>query len=137
MADDQTQHGITAAQFKHLLTTVAEGWEADDARRAADCFTEDAIYIEPPGRQVYVGREALHEFFAGGDNPAPSTHMTWHNIIFDEATQLGCGEYTYHGNNRYHGAVMVRVRDGKISRWREYQRQSPLDWSDFIAPQDR
>jgi hypothetical protein len=137
MTDDPAQGKITAEQFTRLLATVAHGWEANDPDMAADCFTEDAIYIEPPSRQVYVGREALREFFAGGDTPALSTSMTWHHIIFDQAAQLGSGEYTYHGNNRYHGVVVARVRDGQISHWREYQRRSPLDWLDFIAPQDK
>ena len=58
--------------------------------------------------------------------------MTWHHLAFDEATQVGFGEYTFQMNNRYHGIVVVRIRDGRIANWREYQYQSPLDWETFV-----
>ncbi len=53
------------------MERVAAGWNEGDARAAADCFTDDAIYSEPPGRQLYEGREALYEFF-GRRGPATS-----------------------------------------------------------------
>jgi hypothetical protein len=59
--------------------------------------------------------------------------MTWHHLLFDEEAQIGAGEYTFQMNNRYHGIVIVKLRDGKISNWREYQYQSTLDWQNFTA----
>ena len=59
--------------------------------------------------------------------------MTWHHLVFDEATQVGSGEYTFQMNNRYHGVVMVRIRDGKIANWREYQYRSPLSFEQFAG----
>ncbi len=38
------------------METVAAGWNAGDARKAADGFTEDALYLEPPDKQFYAGR---------------------------------------------------------------------------------
>lgn len=113
------------------MRTVARAWNEGDARKAADCFTEDAVYTEPPDRQVHRGREALYRFFSSVE-PAPPTRMVWHHLAFDPAGQVGFGEYTFHGNSRYHGIVVVRLRDGKISNWREYQYKSELSWQEFI-----
>lgn len=122
---------LKTAEFKRILQTVADGWKDGDARRAADCFAEDAIYIEPPDKQVYVGRKALFEFFGGDRQPAPKMSMTWHHLAFDEGEQIGFGEYTFQGNNRYHGIVIVKIKNAKIGNWREYQYRSELGWSKF------
>jgi nuclear transport factor 2 (NTF2) superfamily protein len=127
---------ITAAQFKNLMRTVAAGWNEGNARKAADCYTEDALYTEPPERQVYAGRKALYEFFGGDKKPDPPMRMTWHHLAFDEESQIGFGEYTFQGNNRYHGIVAVKIRDGKISNWREYQYKSDLEWEEFVKKND-
>jgi ketosteroid isomerase-like protein len=122
---------LNEAGFRRLLATVADGWHAGDARRAADCFTEDAVYAEPPDRQLYRGREELFRFF-GGAQPPPMT-MRWHHVVFDDDRQVGVGEYTFQGRRRYHGLVIVKVENGKIARWREYQYESDLDWEAFAG----
>ena len=127
---------VTTAQFRSLMAAVAAGWNAGDARRAAECFTEDALYLEPPDEQFYAGRPALYEFFGGGSKPEPPMKMTWHHLAFDEESQIGFGEYTFQMNARYHGVVVVRVRDGKIANWREYQYGSKLDWKEFVRKND-
>ena len=121
----------TTGEFNALMATVAEGWNAGDARKAAACYTEDAVYVEPPDKQVYVGRAALYAFFGGNEKPEPPMRMQWHHLAFDESTQVGFGEYTFQMNNRYHGIVVVRLREGKISNWREYQYKSDLPWQEF------
>jgi ketosteroid isomerase-like protein len=124
---------ITAAEFRVLMATVAAGWNAGDARKAAERFTEDALYLEPPDKQFYAGRPALYEFFGGATKPEPPMKMTWHHLAFDEGSQVGFGEYTFQMNRRYHGIVVVKIRSGKIANWREYQYESKLDWKDFVA----
>jgi hypothetical protein len=54
-------------------------------------------------------------------------------ISFDRATQIGFGEYTFEANRRFHGTVVVRLKDGKVSRWREYQQPSTLSWEEFAG----
>jgi ketosteroid isomerase-like protein len=127
---------ITAAQFKNLMRTVAAGWNEGNAKKSADCYTEDAIYTDPPDRQVYVGRQALYEFFGGDKKPDPPMKMTWRHLAFDEESQTGFGEYTFQMNNRYHGIVVVKIRGGKISNWREYQYKSDLEWREFVKKND-
>jgi ketosteroid isomerase-like protein len=113
---------------------LADAWRRGDARAAAPCFAEDAVYTEPPDRQVYRGRAELYDFFGGNESPPPAMEMTWHHVVFDEEQQIGAGEYTFQGRNRYHGVVVVRIVDGRIANWREYQRRSDLDWDDFVGP---
>jgi SnoaL-like domain len=73
------QH-ITAAKFQTLMQAVADGWSEGNARKAADCFTEDAIYTEPPDKQLYKGREALFKFFGGNEGDKSQMKMTWHHF---------------------------------------------------------
>jgi hypothetical protein len=121
--------GMTAPGFRGLLERVAAGWNAGDARAAAAAFAETAVYEEPPAKQIYRGRAALFAFF-GGDQKLPMM-MRWHHIAFDETTQTGFGEYTFKLTGQYHGIVVVRVRDGLITHWREYQYKSDLPYDDF------
>jgi len=94
------------------MQTVAAGWNEGNSAKAAKCFTEDAVYMEPPDKQVYVGRAALFEFFGGARGPESPMHMQWHNLVFDDAKQIGMGEYTFQMHARYHGVVIVKLRDG-------------------------
>jgi hypothetical protein len=121
--------GTTEREFRGLLERVAAGWNAGDARAAVDCFADNAVYEEPPAKQLYRGRPALFEFF-GGDKQLPMS-MRWHHIAFDAATQVGFGEYTFKLTGQYHGIVVVRVRDGLITHWREYQYKSDLPYDEF------
>jgi len=58
---------ISTDEFNKLMQAIADGWNEGNAGKAADCFGEDAIYVEPPEKQLYHGRAELYEFF-GGDN---------------------------------------------------------------------
>jgi hypothetical protein len=117
--------------FEELLEAIARAWSTGDPQTAADCFAEDAVYVEPPDRQRYVGRAELFEL-SGGDEPAPMS-MVWHHLAFDAAQQIGFGEYTFRGRRQYHGIVVVQLRGERISRWREYQYPHEADWTEFIG----
>jgi ketosteroid isomerase-like protein len=124
---------VTTREFRDLLEIIAAAWARGDARAAANCFAEDAVYSEPPDRQLYRGRAELFDFFGGNETSPPPMQMTWHHVVFDEELQIGAGEYTFQGRNRYHGAVLVRIADGQIANWREYQRRSDLAWDEFVG----
>lgn len=124
---------FTSTQFQRLLQTLADAWNKGDAVKASGCFTEDAIYTEPPDKQVYKGRKELFEFFGGYKGRAGQMSMTWHHIVFDPKTMVGAGEFTFRYGSTVHGVTMIRIRDGKISNWREYWYESPLEWDAFIG----
>jgi ketosteroid isomerase-like protein len=122
---------LTSNEFRVLLERLAAGWNEGDSRKAADCFTQDAVYTEPPDKQEYRGRQRLYEFFGGAQGRRGQMRMQWHHVAFDEATQVGMGEFTFEYGGRVHGVTVVRVRDGLISNWREYFYASTLSWDEF------
>jgi ketosteroid isomerase-like protein len=70
LAARRTPEISSVREFQAILRNLAEAWNNGESRRAAECFTEDAIYTEPPDKQVYRGREALFRFFGGGNRQA-------------------------------------------------------------------
>jgi len=124
---------FTIAEFEHLMQTVADGWNEGNSRKAADCFSEDAIYVEPPDVQLYHGREELYQFFGGAQGPDLPMKMTWHHLAFNEEEQVGFGEYTFQMHSRFHGIVVAGIESGLIKQWREYQYRTELDWEDFTS----
>jgi SnoaL-like domain len=132
MAGDKKQK-ITAMEFERLMQLVADGWNKGDARKAADCFTENAIYSEPPDKQLYKGRAELFRFFGGNEGRKSAMKMSWHHLVFNEQEQIGAGEFTFEFGSKVHGVAMIKVAEGKISHWREYWYESDLDWEKFIG----
>lgn len=124
---------LSTPAFQKLMQTVAEGWNEGNARKAADCFASDSVYAEPPGKQLYRGRAELYEFFGGDKPPQPAMSMEWHHLVFDPETQIGTGEYTFQMRDRYHGIAIVKLKDGLIASWREYQYPSSLSWREFAG----
>jgi hypothetical protein len=124
---------ISTAEYVRLMQTVSDGWNEGNARKSADCFSEDAIYVEPPEKQLYQGREELYEFFGGNQGTDLPTNMTWHHLAFNEQEQIGFGEYTFQMHGRYHGIVLVKVEAGLIKHWREYQYRNELTWEEFTS----
>ena len=115
------------------MQTIANGWNEGNAQKAADCFSEDAIDVEPPDKQLYHGRAELYEFFGGDSGTDLPMKMTWHHLVFNAEEQIGCGEYTFQMHGRYHGIVVVKIEAGLIKHWREYQYRSELSWEEFIS----
>jgi ketosteroid isomerase-like protein len=120
-------------QFVELMQRLARAWSEQDTELGLSCFTEDAVYMEPPDIQLYVGHDQLRPYFAA---LTPGTFMRFHNLGFDEETQVGMGEYTFGEETDEmadHGVTVVELWDGRIARWREYQRKGPLPFSTFVA----
>ena len=122
------------AGFRTLLERLARGWNEGDAAAASRCFAADAVYVEPPRKQVYLGRDALFEFFGGSEGRPGAMSMTWRNIVFDAEQQLGMAEFTFSYGGQVHGVAVIRVRAGVIQQWREYWYESELDWTRFVEP---
>ena len=117
--------------FRLVMQTVADGWNRGDARRAASCFGEDAKYSGPPS-PPHRGRKALYEFFSAAKGRQLPMQMTWHNLLFDPEQQIGAGEYTFRYKEQTHGLVIVKISNGLIVNWREYEVESGLPWEKFV-----
>lgn len=124
---------ITHKKFVQLMTRLAEAWSTQNTENALECFSDSAIYMEPPNIQLYLGHEQLRPYF---DALESGTNMVFHNLCFNETTQVGMGEYTF-GMKGVEiadvGVVVIQVQNGKINHWREYQRKGAADFSQFIA----
>jgi hypothetical protein len=121
---------MNSEQFRDLLEPIAEGWARRDYAQLARAFAPDFRYGDPT-RYVFQNRHSLKSFFEDDEGLEQST--IWHNIVFDEAQQLGAAEYTYDGSHRYHGLVLVRLAEGMVTHWREYQHIDSRPWEQFVA----
>ena len=117
------------------MHTVQDAWSEGNARAAADCFTENAVYSSPPSRG-HQGRESLYEHFGGAKGPAMPMKIEWHHLVFDPAQQLGMGEFSYQYHLQTKGVVAIKFSNGLISNWREYDVPSDLPWSKFVGAND-
>lgn len=127
------KQSISSEDFTRILKQVADGWKEGNASKAAEVFAVDAVYEEPPRRQYYRGQAAIFNFFGGNEGFNRPMKMTWHNIAFNEGSQIGFGEYTFSMNKQYHGIVAIKVENGKIISWREYQYESSMEWNEFSS----
>lgn len=117
-------------ELRNLIENLAEAWRRRDYAAAAHTFTEDVRYADPL-RYSFQSRDDLRAFFE--DDGGYPQRVVFRTILFDEEQQTGAAEYTYEGTHRYHGVVLLRVRDGKISHWREYQHIDPREWEEFAS----
>jgi len=100
-----------------LLTTLTEGWNNNDATTAASVFSSNAIYAEPPNKQLYVGKDQIFKYFGGEDGRKYWMQMVWHHLSFNEKAQTGAREFTFSWDGgQVHGMVSIKIEGGKISR---------------------
>jgi uncharacterized protein (TIGR02246 family) len=124
---------VTADEFRAVLQRLADAWAALDGDRAAELFTEDAVYMQPPEEQLFVGRDQLRTYFGPLD---PGTYLRLDNVWFDAEMQRGACEFTFGVDGQEeadHGVAIVDVADGRIRAWREYLVKGPADQARFLA----
>ena len=120
-----------ATEFQRLMQHLATAWNEGNARAAANCFAEKAVYSQPPGKQLYRGRTALYEYFGGDAGRPGAMSMRWHKLAFDTESQTGIGEFSFQYGTFAHGVAVVKIENGKIVRWREYYVESTAPWHEF------
>ena len=128
---------MDSAGFRALLERLAHAWETQDTDAGLDCFTEDAVYMEPPDVQLVIGHEQLRPYF---DDVPAGTFMRWHHVSFDESTQTGAGEFTFGepgDAEADHGVCVVALRDDRIVLWREYLSKGPTDRAEFLSTEGK
>jgi SnoaL-like protein len=128
-----TAAATTRVRFEMVMNEISAAWNHNDARRAAVCFAEDAVYSSMPSAKVHKGRKDLYEWFGGEKGRPKAMRMEWHHLVFDPEQQIGVGEYTFQYEVQTHGIVIVKFKHGLISNWREYEQESPQSWSDAVG----
>lgn len=121
---------MTKHEFAALLQKLGEAWTRRDYDAVCAAFAADVRYGDPL-RYSFHGLTELRGFFDATTSASES--CVFHAVVFDEEQQLGAAEYTYKGENQYHGLVLIRVRDERITHWREYQHVDARDWTSFVA----
>lgn len=124
---------MTRDDFDALIRRLADAWAALDAEAAVACFTDDAVYMQPPDEQLFVGRDQLRAYFGPLD---PGTYLRLDNVWFDERTRRGAVEFTFGVAGEEpadHGVAVVDVADGRIRAWREYLVKGPSDQERFVS----
>ena len=124
---------LDQAGFQKLVGTLTDAWDSNNARQAADCFTDDAMLSSPPNPEIRKGRRELFEFFGGEKGRLKPVSILWHHLIFDPATQIGAGEFTFTYQVRTHGMVILRIVNGKIANWRQYEVESRMNWEEMVG----
>lgn len=131
---DSRENTLSESEFKALMNTLASSWTLQNTENAVACFTENAVYMQPPDKQFYTGHEQLRLYFGALKR---GTFMQFHQVWFDETTQMGAGEFTF-GNSLTKtgvtGVAIVSIKNKKIAAWREYFVRGPIDFNEFISP---
>ncbi len=133
-ADGWTQ--TKKAEFETIMQALANAWNQGDAQAAAELFSEDAVYSQPPDKQLYQGRDKLYQFFGGANGRPSAMSMTWHHLAYNEDTQIGLGEFSFTYGSTAHGVAVVKIEEGKITNWREYWVDSDRSWKEFVREND-
>lgn len=131
------QRPIDAVGFLALAQRLADAWMELDADRAVACFTEDAVYMEPPDVQLFVGHDQLRAYFAA---LTEGTTMELHHVWFDMESQTGALEFSFGSTEQptaVHGVAVAVIRDGAIAEWREYQRRGAAPFREFVATEGK
>ena len=131
--DQRTEAQLTEPDFESLLDTLARAWETQNTATAVSLFTMDAVYMQPPDVQLFVGRAQLASYFGA---LRPGTSMRFHNVWLDVQSQVGAGEFTFGTvgeENATHGVAVIRLRGGRISSWHEYLKAGPSARETFLS----
>jgi hypothetical protein len=124
---------LDPAGFTALLQRLADAWGRQDTPAALACFAPDAVYIEPPDVQLFVGHAQLGPYFGA---LTPGTYLRFHHLWFDAGAQTGAAEFSFGVAGRPtadHGMVSLELRGRLIGVWREYPRKGPADFALFSA----
>lgn len=132
-AGSSAPRALTHSGFEGLLQSLATAWSHQDTSASLACFTEDAVYMQPPDQQLYRGTAELRLLFQG---LKPGTFMRFHSLALNPESQTGFAEFSFgHSDSTraVHGIVRVALSGGRISSWREYFESGPASFDEFVA----
>jgi ketosteroid isomerase-like protein len=75
-AKPKRQVALNESDVKNFLTRYKKAWETRDADLAARLFTRDVQYYRDPFTAPVVGREAIHNYWAGAGGRQHDIHFT-------------------------------------------------------------
>ena len=121
----QRQQSLTAADVKHFLAKYKKAWETRNADLAAGLFTRDAHYKQDPFAEAIIGREAIHDYWAGATGRQEDVHFTVGAVI--QSGYMLAAEWTCTYQDRSSGEkkelagmFLADFYGKQVRRFREY-----------------
>lgn len=120
-----TPQPLTAKDVKHFLATYKKAWEMQDPELAAGLFTRDAEYKQHPFATAIVGREAIHDYWAGATGRQKDIHFTVGSVIqcgFLLAAEWNCiyQDVSTGEKKEIAGMLLADFYGTQVRRFREY-----------------
>jgi SnoaL-like domain len=116
---------LIATDVKHFLANYKKAWETRDADLAAGLFTRDAEYKQDPFGDAVVGREAIHDYWAGATGRQEDIHFTVGTFI--QSGYMLAAEWTCSYQDRSSGEkkelagmLLADFYGKQVRRFREY-----------------
>jgi nuclear transport factor 2 (NTF2) superfamily protein len=116
---------LIATDVKHFLANYKKAWETRDADLAAGLFTRDAEYKQDPFGDAVVGREAIHDYWAGATGRQEDIHFTVGTFI--HSGYMLAAEWTCSYQDRSSGEkkelagmLLADFYGKQVRRFREY-----------------
>ena len=111
--------------IRETLDGLFDAWRAGDALRSAAYFGVDAAYSEARGAAAIVGRDEIVAHFTRffRDGPRFAFHVD-RTLVDGEQAAVEYRFSVQRPDGTWHeqpGCAFVRVADGTIAQWREYE----------------
>lgn len=83
---------VNAGVFDRWLDTMGRAWEAGDPDRAAELFTDDAVYYETPFSEPLRGREAIRAYWA--EVPSVQENVSYRHQVVATTDEVGIARWS-------------------------------------------
>jgi uncharacterized protein (TIGR02246 family) len=115
---------MSADELKLLLDELGDCWRKRDAQGAAELFSENAIYSEPPAHELH-GRPAIANFFRIFFANHYAIEFGFNRILIGEGEAAAEWSFRYFRTRdgsprRLMGMVFIDTTDGRIHVWRSF-----------------
>ena len=115
---------MSADELKLLLDELSDCWRKRDAQGAAELFSENAIYSEPPVHELR-GRAAIASFFRTFFANHYGIEFGFSRILIGDGEAAAEWAFQYFrtsdgSGRRLVGIAFIDVADGHIRLWRSF-----------------
>jgi uncharacterized protein (TIGR02246 family) len=115
---------MSADELKHLLDELSERWRRRDAQGAAELFSENALYSEPPAHNLQ-GRPAIAAFFRAFFAAHYAIEFSFSRLLIGEdeaAAEWSFGYYRMSDGKqrRLAGIAFIDTAGGLIRIWHSF-----------------
>lgn len=124
------QKALTTRDARDFLAKYKKAWETQNPELAAGLFTRDAQYKQDPFGEAIVGREAIHDYWAGATGRQEDIHFTVGTYI--QSGYLLAAEWTCTYQDRSSGdkkelagMLLADFYGKQVRRFREYWHSCP------------